>query len=170
MAKPLRDPSPSSSIVRLLDIEAATRAVSAVEPPALSPESNRDRDDSHLKSTSREQPVAAPSTAPSDAPTLVKREFILDSTADAALNRLIDLLRSATGARLSGSHAVRAMLHGVAACTESLRHEAAAIGRLKLPSNARGREGERRRFEDAIAAAIINGIRGAAAYRTAGDD
>jgi hypothetical protein len=38
-------------------------------------------------------------------------------------------------------------LTGVAHCMESLEREAKYIGRLKLPSNARGREADRERFE-----------------------
>jgi hypothetical protein len=58
------------------------------------------------------------------------------------------------------------MLKGVAACMASLEQEAGAIGRLRLPGNARGREGERVRFEERIAEAFVNGVRSAAAYRS----
>jgi hypothetical protein len=47
---------------------------------------------------------------------------------------------------------------------ESLEREAKYIGRLKLPSNARGKEAERQRFEQQIAMAFIAGIRGAPAF------
>lgn len=170
MAKPLRDPSPSSSVARLLDTDAAARAVSPGAPPRLTLDLTRECGDPRMELSSRDHSIVTPSTAPLDAATLIKREFILDATADASLNQLIDLLRNATGARLSGSHVVRAVLHGIAACTESLRREAAEIGRLKLPSNARGRGDERRRFEGTIAAAIINGIRAASALRSVRDD
>ena len=47
---------------------------------------------------------------------------------------------------------------------EEIEREARQIGPLKLPSNARGREGDRERFEEKLAEAIANGFRKAAAY------
>lgn len=98
--------------------------------------------------------------------TLLKRELILSRTTDDALTGLVQLYRRATGARLTASHAARAMLRGVAFCLPELEQEARRIGPLKLPSNARGREAERDRFEQRLAEAFINGIRAAAAYRS----
>jgi hypothetical protein len=56
------------------------------------------------------------------------------------------------------------MLRGVAHCMESLEREAKHIGRQKLPSNARGKEVDRERFEEHIAMAFVAGIRGAPAF------
>lgn len=95
----------------------------------------------------------------------VKREIVLSLATDETFTRLVALYRRSTGTRLSSSHVARAMFRGVSKCFESLQREAADVGRLKLPSNARGREGERDRFEDTIAEAFINGIRSAAMYR-----
>lgn len=94
----------------------------------------------------------------------IKREFILSLEAEETLTRLVDLYRRSTGARLSGSHLLRAILKGAAACMGSLEREVHQMGRLKLPSNARGREAQREAFEDRLAEAFINAIRAAAAY------
>lgn len=54
-------------------------------------------------------------------------------------------------------------MKGVAHCKEYLEKEARRIGPLKLPSNARGREAERERFEARITDAFVSGIRSAPA-------
>jgi hypothetical protein len=56
------------------------------------------------------------------------------------------------------------MLKGIAHCMDSLEREARRIGPLRLPGNARGREGERERFEERIAQVFIEGIRAAPAF------
>jgi hypothetical protein len=94
----------------------------------------------------------------------IKREFILSLEAEETLTRLVDLYRRSTGARLSGSHLLRAILKGAAACMGPLEQEVHRMGRLKLPSNARGREAQRQAFEDRLAEAFVNAIRAAAAY------
>jgi hypothetical protein len=104
--------------------------------------------------------------APTGEPANIKREFVLSPSTDETFSRLVELYRRSTGTRLSSSHVARAMLKGVAACMASLEREAETIGRLRLPGNARGREGERERFEDRIAEAFTNGFRSAAAYRS----
>jgi hypothetical protein len=47
---------------------------------------------------------------------------------------------------------------------DTLEREAKRLGPQKLPSNARGKELERERFEAIIADAFIAGIRAAAAF------
>jgi len=71
---------------------------------------------------------------------------------------LVELYRRATGAKLTASHVVRAAIKGVLACRSALEHEAGRLGAMKLPGNARGREGDRERFEARIADAFIRGI------------
>jgi hypothetical protein len=88
----------------------------------------------------------------------------LSQAAEDTFCELVALYQRATGTRLTGSHVARAMLKGVAHCMDSLEREARYIGRLKLPSNARGKEADRERFEDRIATAFIAGIRGAPAF------
>ncbi|NOS99451.1 MAG: hypothetical protein HOP29_02365 [Phycisphaerales bacterium] len=137
----------------MLDPQAAARAVaqpSEIESAASS-------------SGYLQQAATRQSTPPDDIP-LIKREVVLNAEADATLTRLVDLFRRSTGTRLSTSHALRALLKGVAHCMGSLEREAGRVGRLRLPSNARGREAERERFEHRLAGVVVNGMRASAAY------
>lgn len=167
MPKPLREPPPTSSLARLFDGTAASRALT--QPPPDEHRAQIEPQNGRIQSPDDEvgtMPRAKPSRAALTEETSgTKREIVLSMSTDETFTRLIELYRRSTGTRLSGSHVVRAMLRGVSKCFEALEREAADIGRLKLPSNARGREGERNRFEDTIAEAIVNGIRSAAAYR-----
>ena len=149
MPKPLRQPTPSSAVARLFDVGAAARAIAATTPD--------------------EQPVTpakVPTVAPTPAaePANLKRELILSQTAENTFLDLVALYQRSTGTKLTASHVARAMLKGVGHCMESLEREAKYIGRLKLPSNARGKEAERERFEEHIAMAFVAGIRGAPAF------
>jgi len=169
MPKPLRQPPPSSSVARLLDVEAATRALAPSKPAATSAPQQ-----TPLVSSSppAEQPTPSNVVSPqfplnqrTGEPANLKRELVLSPSTDQAFERLVELYRRATGTRLSNSHVARAVLKGVSACFLALEREAETIGQLKLPGNARGREGERERFEERIAEAFVNGVRSAAAYR-----
>lgn len=177
MAKPLREPPPSSSVARLLDVEAASRALAPAQPTPAQPVEPANRDAPanvpYIPPPQQREPpparhVPTPTASPPPAtgePANIKRELVLSPSTEEAFSRLVELYRRSTGTRLSSSHVARAMLKGVAACMASLEREAEAIGRLRLPGNARGREGERERFEDQIAEAFVNGVRSAAAYR-----
>jgi len=93
----------------------------------------------------------------------IKRELVFTAASDETLSRLVELYRRTTGTKLTASHVGRALMKGVAHCLDYLEKEARRIGPLKLPSNARGRELERERFEARIADAFIAGIRSAPA-------
>lgn len=152
MARPLRETPPSSAVARLLDVGAAARAL-AVPPVAASETPNG--------------PPAASSSPPTEkrgggASVLVKREFVLSPETDQALCGLVEMFRRTTGARLSGSHVLRALLVGVSHSHATLEMEARRVGALKLPSNARGQDAERVRFERRIAAVLVAGMRAAA--------
>ncbi|RIK66070.1 MAG: hypothetical protein DCC65_10625 [Planctomycetota bacterium] len=176
MAKPLRDPPPTSSVARLLDVEAAIRAVAPAQPAAARPTEPANRDLPVVSVPPPSRPTESPPvfSAPTPSypagaltgePANIKRELVLSPSTEETFSRLVEVYRRSTGTRLSNSHVARAMLKGLAACMTSLEREADAIGRLRLPGNARGREGERERFEDRIAEAFVNGVRSAAAYR-----
>lgn len=152
MPRPLREAPPSSAVARLLDVGAAARAVSATAVTA--PQSTN---------VPPRPPAALLSQMPeAGAISLVKREFVLTPATEQSLLALIDILRRATGARLSASHVLRATLIGVEHARPTIETESRRIGPLKLPSNAHGREAERARFERRIAAALIAGMRAAA--------
>lgn len=157
MAKALRDPIPTSSIARLFSTEAANRAVSAPEPVISQPVEL-------VAAPVLQRSIPSMESGSDEVPPQVKREFIFSVTADSSFTDLVNLFRRSTGTRLSSSHVARALCTGLASCMPSIEREARRLGRLKLPSNARGREGERERFEEYLASVLINGIRAAAAY------
>lgn len=150
MAKPLHEPLPSSSIARLLDHDAASRATA---PPLAAPLSPRAAASSASSSTT-------PVVRAGEASVCIKREFTLCSHTDEVFNRLADIYRRATRTRLSNSHVMRALLRGVADCLDGLELEAnKRLVPQKLPSNARGREAERAQFEERLARVLIAGVR-----------
>jgi len=165
MPKPLREPPPSSSVARFLDANAAARAVATPTlesgRPAVSPTGTMHPSTQGLNGTAPQTSVTRPASESRN----IKREFILSTEADEICTELVALLRRSTGTRLSSSHVMRGMLKGIATCMETLEHEARRVGRLRLPSNARGNELQREEFEQRLAETFINGIRTAAAYR-----
>ena len=165
MARPLRAPPPSSSVVGLLDMGAAARALAPPEPIPPGPAVMQVVESPRV-------PFAAAVAAPVHVPVCptgeaadLKREFVLSQSTDEAFTELVDLLRKATGSRLTSSHVARALCRGLAQCMPFIEREARRIGRLKLPANARGREAERERFEERITQSLVDGIRASAAYQ-----
>lgn len=162
MPKPLREPPPSSSVARLLDLDAAARAV-AIPATTVAPDDECVAAAQVVLHPARETTAERPTPARRPEHPHVKRELVLTPTADDTFTRLVEAYRRGTGTRLTASHVARAMLKGVAHCMDYLEKEARRIGPLKLPSNARGRELDRERFEARIADAFIAGIRSAPA-------
>ena len=89
----------------------------------------------------------------------IKREFILTRAADDTLQDAVRLLSRATGANLTNSHFLRAVLKTVQLAMPELEREAAKLGKLKRPSNARGNEAEREEYEERLAEAVHSAIR-----------
>jgi hypothetical protein len=154
MAKPLRTPPPSSSVARLFDLDAAARAVAAPAPT---------REIAETQPVQQQESALPPRIPASPAPVVasphIKREFVFTPASEATFSQLVEIYRRTTGTKLTASHVARALMKGVAHCMEYLEKEARRIGPLKLPSNARGRDLERDRFEAKIADAFIAGIR-----------
>lgn len=149
MAKSLAARPPTSAVARLLDGDAAARAVSVLTLTA--------------KPLREESEPPAPTPVATGEPATVKRELVLTPAADAALSRLVTLYRQATGTKLTTSHVARAVLHVVAACEPFIEREAATLGPTPLPSNAKGREAERDAFERHIARAFHTALAAAMA-------
>lgn len=89
----------------------------------------------------------------------IKREFILTRGADDTLQDAVRILSRATGANLTNSHFLRAVLKAVQLAMPELEREAAKLGKLKRPSNARGNEAERDEYEDRLSEAVHSAIR-----------
>lgn len=152
MPRTLRQPPPTSSVARLLDTGAATRAISRQQdsPAALPPGDSSTRSDGETANGSE---VAYPSAE--SAPRRIKREILLCPETDETLDELVRFLRLGTRARVTTSHLVRALLRAVAPDLQSIRLRAAQLGPRRLPSNAPGSEAARRQFEELIAAILI---------------
>ena len=103
-------------------------------------------------------PPARPAT-PTGEPADIKRELTLTRTADRTVEDLLALFQRTTGCRLHASHLMRALLHAVRLSLPEIEREAEALGPLRRPSNAGGKEAERDAFEARIAACLHAGVR-----------
>lgn len=139
MAKPLVHPPPSSSVARLLDMASAARAVAPVPPAPHS--------------------MDAPASAADRPSAFLKREFVLSAEADGVFQGMLEAARRGTGTRLTASHLLRAVLRVFGEYAAGVAMQLDAIGPTRLPSNAKGSTADRIRFEDAIAEALVRGIR-----------
>ncbi len=149
MPKTLTDPPPTSSVARLLDRGAVARA--------LSPNSSRPGASSSSLETVEVTLVSDHGVGPRPSP--IKREFVLTPETDATLATLVSIYRQATGSRLSASHIVRALLRAAERGLESIEREAQRLGLLKLPSNGKGHEAQRKAFEAKLAGGFIAAMR-----------
>lgn len=149
MAKTLRTTPPSSSVARLLDPAAASRAIEKVSgnqqpSPKIEPPNT---------------PLQSPAAVGDPGARLIKREVVLTPETDAILDELVETFRRATRTRLTTSLVIRAMLlsaqHAGAAIQDHL-HQA---GYVRLPSNARSHAAERQRFELLLARAFAVAMR-----------
>ncbi len=151
MAKTLRDSTPTSSVARLLDREAANRALQS----------------NPLATPWPAQPGAmtsAPETAlpsPEDVPR-IKREFILTQEAEDTFCEMLALVRRTTRCRVTASQFFRAMLKAAHWSMPSLAYEAHQLGPQRMPGNGRSAQAQREAFEQRLAAAFAAGIRPAA--------
>jgi len=155
MPKSLREPPPSSSVARLLDRQAASRALAASQPTAAATASEQ----TVVTAVTPRQAVEAVEDS------VVKREITLSPETAATLDELVRALRTATGTRLSTSHVVRALLRGLGPNLPFVQLAAQRFGRIRLPSNAPAYSADRERFEQRLAAALLEAIRGASAFQ-----
>jgi len=154
MARTLRDPPPTSSLARLLDLDAATRATSRHRDPLTDQYGDRaapiDRD---------ARPEARSSTEWPDVirPSRIKREVLLCCETDETLDEVVRMLRLSTRTRVTTSHVVRALLRAISRRLDDIRRQAVHLGPRRLPSNSAGSEHARRDFEEALAAIFFAG-------------
>lgn len=150
MARTLSKKPPTSSVARLFNREAASRALAASRTQVCTEESPNNR-----------MPLPPDRIARA---AVIKREFVLTPETEDTLMRLVQVYRRATGTRLSNSHVLRVVLRGIQHGLAAIEREANVLGTLKLPSNAKGREVERERFENALASNFIAAMRTLPAY------
>lgn len=134
MPKPLATPPPTSSIARLLDASAVSRAVEPV------PAGDRDATDSP-KARRRAHPV--------------KREVVLTEHTAEVLDVLVDRLRVATRTRLSASHLLRALIIAIEPSLGGVEVQVASSGPWRLPANGEQHDANRAEFEQRMADAIL---------------
>lgn len=152
MAKPLTVPQPTSSVANLLE--------SGVAAAALRPVPSGMPADGHAGMRAVPHPgphVGRP--VPTGEPANLKREFVLTPTADDTLNQLLTVFGRGTVSKLTNSHVLRAVLHAVRHAMPELEKQAARLGPLRRPSNARGNEAERDELEKKLAACLVAGMR-----------
>jgi hypothetical protein len=160
MAKPLTTIPPSSSVAKLLEPgigAAATRPMAvphagrpagpqAGAPASSHPEVEQAADETDNGLATGEQPD-------------IKREFTLTRSTDDTRSELVALYQRTTGCRLHASHLMRALLKVLRQAMPDVEREARALGPLRRPSNASGREAERDEFESRLAASLLAGLR-----------
>lgn len=150
MPRTLRQSPPSSSVARLLDASAATRAIAR-------PNEFQAETESGVPSSTSKADYAGPAFPPADMNARrIKREILLCPETEETLDELVRFLRLGTRSRVTTSHMVRALLRAVAPDLDAIRQRAAQLGPRRLPSNAPGSEAARRQFEQMIAGILIN--------------
>jgi Arc/MetJ-type ribon-helix-helix transcriptional regulator len=96
---------------------------------------------------------------PTGEPADVKRELTLTRSTDQTLDELVALYQRATGSRVHASHVMRALLRALSLALPEIERSATALGPLRRPSNAPGREAERDEFEARLAESLLAGLR-----------
>src|SRR5512135_2388747 len=144
MPKPLKDPTPTSSLAHILDRETADQVLRR-ETPDSNPAADQTKKTPKLTG----EPVD------------ITREFHLTRRAARTLKRAVDVYGEAIGGSITNSHFLRALLIVVEDAIPHLEEEAAKLrlSALKRPSNAPGFEAEREAFEQEMAEAIATGLR-----------
>jgi hypothetical protein len=158
MAKHLNTPPPTSSVAKLLEpgIGAAVTLPTASAPaPTTVPGAGQPA----VPRAEHEQDVLPAAGRQTGEPADIKREFTLTRGTDDTLSELLALYQRTTGCRLHSSHLMRALLRVVREAMPELEREAKALGRLRRPSNASGREAERDEFEEQLAVSLRAGLR-----------
>lgn len=153
MAKPLTKPQRQSSVSNMLDLAVGAAALSkpsARESTTLTPIANE------IPQTPKHT-----TTTTTGEPTNIHRQFILTSSTDETLKKIVGIYSRATGTDLKASEIMRAVLIALEHAAPELEREAERIGRLKRPKNERGNEDLREQLERRIAGAIVAGARAA---------
>jgi hypothetical protein len=141
MPKPLGSPVPSSAVARLLEPGSASAALAPAGPRLVPP-----------RSAAMTESRALPP---------IKREFVFSPAADEALRELLALYQRAIGGSVTHSHLLRALFQVVAHALPEIERQAALLGPLRRPSNARGDELRRQEFERQLAHSLCRAFRAA---------
>lgn len=148
MAQALKTSVPTSAVARLLDPEVAERALRPKELP--------------VEPTTRSVQASIRANSKRRIP-VIKREFVLTPESEATIVRLVAMYRQSTGARLTASHLLRAVLIAADKRFDDLEREARRLETLSLPANGREYDRQRCAFENRIARAFAAGMEQAVA-------
>jgi hypothetical protein len=160
MAKPLTTMPPSSSVAKLLEpgIGAAATRPMAI-PHAGVPAGPQAGSPAPSRTDAAPTPDGTDSVVATGEQPDIKREFTLTRSTDDTLSELVALYQRTTGCRLHASHLMRGLLKVLRQAMPEVEREAWALGPLRRPSNASGREAERDEFESRLAASLLAGLR-----------
>lgn len=138
MPKPLQQPPPISAVSRFLNEDGVSRAL---RPPESASDAPRDHP----------QAFGAGKRT-------VKREFVLTAAAANTMDALVEALRQLTGARVSGSHALRAMLIAVEGALPLIGREIVPGEAWRLPANGARFEASRTSFEQRLGEVLLKAV------------
>lgn len=156
MAKTLRDTTPTSSVARLLDRDAANRAL---QPHAAGAAWPAPSDSISTESRAGDYDVSR-----------IKREFTLTPETEDTFAGVLAMFQRTTRCRLTASQLFRAILRAAAWSMPSLTYEAHQLGPQRMPGNGRDAHALRQAFEQRLAAAFAAGIRPAVAPPVRADE
>ena len=105
-----------------------------------------------------EQPTKLPTNKPTGELANVKREIVLTPSTAKAFDELESILSTAINSSLTRSHVARAVFSAIKDSLGNIATEAMKLPPMKRPSNAKGFEADRDKFEAELARVIKNGV------------
>ena len=178
MAKKLKKKKSYSSLVKFLDPSLTDSLLSSVEdyeeikplPKEIKPTRVIKEargvllEQGRTKQKITEQTTTLPTKLPTNEPTgelaNVKREIVLTPSTAKAFDELESILSTAINSSLTRSHVARAVFSAIKDSLGNIATEAMKLPTMKRPSNAKGFEADRDKFEAELARVIKSGISG----------
>jgi hypothetical protein len=142
MAKPLSTPQPTGPGASLREPGVGAAALGQM----------------HVEYRVPASPRAAEPAVETGEPANIKREFVLTASTDQTLREAVSLFERATGTTITNSHLLRALLRVAAHALPEIEKQAAGLGPMKRPSNARRNEAGRDEFERRLAQVLLAGF------------
>lgn len=138
MPKPLQHPPPVSAVTRFLNEDGVSRALKPSQPPLEVPRDPLPTQEARQRT--------------------VKREFVLTAEAASTMDALVEAFRLLTGTRVSGSHALRAMLIVVEGAVPLIGREIVPGEPWRLPANGARFEASRVSFEQRLGEVLLKAV------------
>jgi len=186
MARALKKPQPKSSVERYFDQTSLDAALDHIDEEVTTPSLvdlqtyiQENSDGAPPPEPITLEPTVTTSAAKSLRPTVVPKreqvapkevsrsrqqlrpkEFLLARNQEEVLRQVKETLAQETGADLSASHILRALLLGLVEALPSVRRELSRLGPINRPPNGAEHEHEREQLEHRLKEAMMRGIRG----------